>query len=86
MPRYFFDLEVMGLHEYGSQSEEFADLLSAIVAANTSAVGLVAEDIARGDGVGSGSVKLRNEAGETVYKISFVEAEGLLRAAQGDAH
>jgi hypothetical protein len=44
---------------------------------------LAAEDFARGDCPGYGSLLVRDEAGQIVYRISFLEAAELARTSPG---
>jgi hypothetical protein len=81
MPKFYFDLEVLGLVQASAEAEEFPDLMTATAAAKECTMQMVAEEIARGECPGHGSLLIRDEAGQIVYRVSFLEAEVLVRSS-----
>jgi hypothetical protein len=81
MAKFYFDLEVLGLVQASADAEEFPDLTTAIEAAKECTMQMVAEKIERGECPGHGSLLIRDEAGQIVYRISFLEAEVLVRSS-----
>ena len=86
MPKFYFDLEVLGLVQASAEAEDFPDLTTAIEAAKECTMQMVAEEVARGDCPGHGSLLIRDEAGQIVYRLSFLEAEVLVRSSPGKPH
>jgi hypothetical protein len=60
--------------------------MTAIAAANECAMQMVAEDIARGECPGHGSLLVRDQEGQIVHRIRFLEAEVLVRSSPGKPH
>jgi hypothetical protein len=86
MAKLYFDLEVLGLVQASADAEEFPDLATAIAAAKECTMQMVAEEVARGECPGHGSLVVRDEAGQIVYRVSFLEAEVLVRSLPGKPH
>jgi hypothetical protein len=83
MAKFYFDLEVLGLVQASAEAEDFPDLTTAIAAAKECAMQMVAEEVARGECPGHGSLMVRDEAGQIVYRVSFLEAEVEVRSSVG---
>jgi hypothetical protein len=81
MPKFYFDLEVFGLVQASAEAEDFPDLTTAIAAAKECAMQMVAEEVARGECPGHGALLVRDKAGQIVYRVSFLEAEVLVRSS-----
>jgi hypothetical protein len=81
MAKFYFDMEVLGLVQASADAEDFPDLATAIAAAKECTMQMVAEEVARGECPGHGSLLVRDEAGQIVYRVSFLEAEVLVRSS-----
>jgi hypothetical protein len=69
MAKFYFDLEVLGLIQASAKAEEFPDLPRAIYAAKRCNMLMVAEEIARGECPGHGSLLVRDEAGRSADTV-----------------
>jgi hypothetical protein len=73
MPKFYFDIEVLGLMQVSAEAKEFLDLTTAIAAANECAKEMAAEDVQRGDCPGLGSLLVRDDSGCIVHRISLTK-------------
>lgn len=86
MPRFFFDWECVDLVEADRGGMTLPDPASAVRLATECAIELVTDDLRHGGPNGLGAIRVRDEQGECVHRISLSDARELAVLARRLMH
>lgn len=86
MPRYFFDWECVDQVEADRGGMTLPDAASAVHLATECAIELVTDDLRHGDPNGLGAIRVRDEQGQCLHRISLSAARELAVLACGLKH